>query len=72
MLITGVWQALNIFLLPNYPLISLISFFFVIQLNTPNYWACAKEWFKGDKLGTAIGMAFVITYICLGLTFGRW
>lgn len=72
MLIAGVWQLANIWLLINHPIIGLPSFFIGIQLNTQNYWACAKEWFKGDKLGTAIGMAFVITYIALGFTFGRW
>ena len=72
LLISLVWQAFNVWLIPNYPWIGLPSFFLVIQLNTCNYWALAKEWFKGKKLGTAIGMAFVVTYICLGFTFGRW
>jgi MFS family permease len=72
LLICLAWQVTNLWLMPSYPFIGLISFFLVIQLNTPNYWALAKEWFTKEKLGTGIGMAFVITYLVLGVTFGSW
>ena len=71
MLIGTVGWVITFFTLPVNPIIGTILYFASFSISTPNQWACGKKWF-GDKLGTAMGMVFVVAYIAMGFMFGQW
>jgi len=59
-------------LMDKYPLITIPIFFGAMSMVTPNMWATAKKWFTKEDLGTAMGIIMIITYLIVGLTFGKW
>ena len=72
MLVGFVGAIANLYLVPNHPAVGIPTFFIFTSLSTPNMWPCAKEWFGNNKMGTGIGMAFILAYIVLGFSLGRW
>jgi len=54
------------------PLFIVPAFFLAMSMVTQNMWPTAKKWFNVKDLGTAMGMIMIITYLFVGLTFGKW
>jgi len=54
------------------PMIVVPIFFLAMSMVTQNMWPTAKKWFTKDDLGTAMGIIMIITYLIVGLTFGKW
>lgn len=72
LLISLATMICTIILLPVTPYVAIPLFFLAKQINTPNMWATAKSWFTKENLGTAAGMAMIISYIIIGFMFGKW
>ena len=72
MLVLIAMHIVNFFLiLKPHPEIGIPLFFLTTAIATPNMWACAKDWF-GTRIGTAMGLTMIVSYIAAGLTFGKW
>ena len=72
MIISLVTMIFTIIFLPTFPYFVIPMFYLAKQINTPNMWVTAKKWFTKENIGTAAGMAMIISYIIVGFMFGKW